>query len=103
MASPTANPEIPAAAASDEPVLEKVARAKSEAERAAIIAALTATNWNRRQAAVKLQIDYKALLYKMKKLSVRKEKSVLRMPAPSGQHDEAHSPLLTAVSSMSSR
>ena len=51
-------------------VLEKVDRARREAETQAIIAALNATLWNRKQAALMLNIDYKALLYKMKKLGI---------------------------------
>ena len=43
-------------------------------------AALKSTNWNRRQAAVRLQTDYKGLLYKIKVLSIKKEKAV---PVPS--------------------
>jgi two-component system response regulator AtoC len=65
------------------PVLVQVANAKREAERSAILAALKSTNWNRRQAAVTLQTDYKALLYKMKVLSITKEKPV-RVPASDG-------------------
>jgi two-component system response regulator AtoC len=57
-------------------VLEQVTRAKEEAERAAISATLKSTNWNRKQAAALLNIDYKALLYKMKKLSIKKERAV---------------------------
>ena len=59
------------------PVLVQVANAKREAERAAILAALRATKWNRRQASVRLQTDYKGLLYKMKVLSIKKEKAVV--------------------------
>ena len=62
------------------PVLVQVANAKREAERNAIFAALKSTNWNRRQAAVRLQTDYKGLLYKIKVLSIKKEKAV---PVPS--------------------
>jgi two-component system response regulator AtoC len=62
------------------PVLVQVANAKREAERNAIYAALKSTNWNRRQAAVWLQTDYKGLLYKIKVLSIKKEKAV---PVPS--------------------
>jgi transcriptional regulator with PAS, ATPase and Fis domain len=51
-------------------VLQQVAKAKANAEADAIRQALEATRWNRKQAAQVLQIDYKALLYKMKKLSV---------------------------------
>jgi two-component system, NtrC family, response regulator AtoC len=51
-------------------ILEQVTRAKNEAESAAIIAALESTHWNRKKAAAILKLDYKALLYKMKKLSI---------------------------------
>jgi DNA-binding NtrC family response regulator len=34
------------------------------------MAALNSTRWNRKRAAALLKIDYKALLYKMKKLGV---------------------------------
>jgi DNA-binding NtrC family response regulator len=44
--------------------------AKQQAETEAILAALNSTRWNRKQAAALLKIDYKALLYKMKKLGV---------------------------------
>lgn len=56
-------------------VLEQVASAKRDAERSAIISALRSTNWNRKQASLLLQIDYKALLYKMNRLAIRKEKA----------------------------
>jgi two-component system, NtrC family, response regulator AtoC len=55
------------------PVLLQVATAKRQAERTAILAALKETKWNRKQASVQLEIDYKALLYKMKVLEIRKE------------------------------
>ena len=58
------------------PVLEQVAKATRDAERTAIFAALKSTNWNRRQASALLRIDYKALLYKMKKLCIAKEPAV---------------------------
>ena len=54
----------------DAPILEQVTRAKHHAEAEAILAALNSTRWNRKKAAALLQIDYKALLYKMKKLSI---------------------------------
>jgi two-component system response regulator AtoC len=53
-----------------EPILEQVTKAKDQAETEAILAALTSTRWNRKRAAALLKIDYKALLYKMKKLSI---------------------------------
>jgi two-component system response regulator AtoC len=52
------------------PILEQVTKAKQQAETEAIVAALNSTRWNRKQAAALLKIDYKALLYKMKKLGV---------------------------------
>ena len=51
-------------------ILEKVDSAKKAAEAEAILAALNSTLWNRKQAALLLNIDYKALLYKMKKLGI---------------------------------
>jgi two-component system response regulator AtoC len=52
-------------------VLQEVSRVKEEAEVEAILEALHRSRWNRKQAAVLLDIDYKALLYKMKKLSIQ--------------------------------
>ncbi|HVN04500.1 MAG TPA: sigma-54 dependent transcriptional regulator [Bryobacteraceae bacterium] len=51
-------------------VLEKVDEAKRKAETEAILRALDASRWNRKQAARILRIDYKALLYKMRKLEI---------------------------------
>lgn len=59
-----------------EPILEQVAKAKHNAEKEAILAALDSTRWNRKRAAELLRIDYKALLYKMKKLAIEEEKTV---------------------------
>jgi len=60
------------------PILEQVRRAKHQAETEAILAALTSTQWNRKKAAPLLKIDYKALLYKMKKLGI--ESKVASVP-----------------------
>jgi two-component system response regulator AtoC len=60
------------------PILEQVTKAKQQAEKEAILAALNSTRWNRKQAAALLRIDYKALLYKMKKLGV--EDKVVSLP-----------------------
>jgi DNA-binding NtrC family response regulator len=60
----------PADRVGESPILEQVTKAKQQAETDAILAALNSTRWNRKQAAVLLKIDYKALLYKMKKLGV---------------------------------
>jgi two-component system response regulator AtoC len=51
-------------------ILEQVTKAKLQAETDAILGALNSTRWNRKRAAELLNIDYKALLYKMKKLGV---------------------------------
>jgi two-component system response regulator AtoC len=52
------------------PMLERVDQARKSAEVNVILSALNKTRWNRRQAADLLKIDYKALLYKMKKLQI---------------------------------
>jgi two-component system response regulator AtoC len=62
--------DAPAHQTAATPILEQVTMAKQQAETEAILAALNSTRWNRKQAAALLKIDYKALLYKMKKLGV---------------------------------
>ena len=54
----------------ESPTLEQVAIAKQQAETEAILGELNSTRWNRKRAAAILKIDYKALLYKMKKLGI---------------------------------
>ncbi|HTX36524.1 MAG TPA: helix-turn-helix domain-containing protein, partial [Bryobacteraceae bacterium] len=90
---PHAAPQVSTAAAAVEPaqwkpvalqstpILEQVTKAKEQAETDAILAALASTRWNRKQAAALLKIDYKALLYKMKKLGV--EDNLLSVPPSS--------------------
>lgn len=51
-------------------VLGRVDQARKQAEVEAILAALNARKWNRKQAAALLNVDYKALLYKTKKLGI---------------------------------
>src|SRR5271157_1136625 len=87
-------PIVPSGATS---VLEQVARDKQEAERAAIVGVLKSTNWNRKQASKLLQIDYKALLYRMKRLSIKKEKKV---PQPIQARAEAPSASAESMSPM---
>jgi DNA-binding NtrC family response regulator len=60
----------PAATGDASSILEQVTKAKMQAESDAILAALNSTRWNRKRAARLLNIDYKALLYKMKKLGI---------------------------------
>lgn len=70
------------------PILEQVIKAKEQAESEAILAALNSTRWNRKQAATLLKIDYKALLYKMKKLGL--EDNILSfVPQPSEEPQHA--------------
>ncbi len=53
---------------------ENVSAVQKQAEVEAILSALNRTKWNRKQAAAILRVDYKALLYKLKKLGIdRKE------------------------------
>ena len=68
--APAVDERVVSAVAGSEPVLERVTRAKHQAEAEAILETLNMTRWNRKQAAALLKIDYKALLYKMKKLGI---------------------------------
>lgn len=52
------------------PSLEHVVKAKLRAETDLILSALDSAKWNRKRAAAILKVDYKALLYKMKKLGI---------------------------------
>jgi two-component system response regulator AtoC len=72
------------------PILEQVIKAKEQAESEAILSALNSTRWNRKQAAVLLKIDYKALLYKMKKLGLDDH------AAPAGDDSEENGPRRSA-------
>jgi len=60
------------------PPMEKVSEAHKQAEIDAIMTALQNTRWNRKQAAALLGIDYKALLYKMRKLGVDQKPEPVR-------------------------
>jgi two-component system, NtrC family, response regulator AtoC len=62
-------------------VLQQASRAKQEAEAEAILQALHNSRWNRKQAAVLLQIEYKTLLYKMKKLAIEERAGKVSLPA----------------------
>jgi two-component system response regulator AtoC len=70
-----ASPRIPPATAamsvgSNLRTMDEVNRSRREAESDVILEALESTRWNRKRAADLLKIDYKALLYKMKKLGL---------------------------------
>ncbi len=69
VATNVARPEgLPLAAAlpEDAPLKDVARRAARIAEREAILRALMRTGWNKRKAAKRLQVSYKALLYKIK-------------------------------------
>jgi DNA-binding NtrC family response regulator len=55
------------------PSLDRVSAAQKKAEKEAILSALNRTRWNRKQAARVLGVDYKALLYKMKKHDISRD------------------------------
>ena len=83
MRKPLASSEAYAAPGSQtaaSPILEQVTKAKQQAETDAILATLASTRWNRKQAAALLKIDYKALLYKMKKLGVENKPAAISSP-----------------------
>lgn len=67
---PTNAPMERDSAVANTPILEQVKKAKQQAESEAILTALTSTRWNRKHAAALLKIDYKRLLYKMKRLGL---------------------------------
>jgi len=71
MAMPAAPvPEPSFFAAEPMPLKEVARRAVEDAERRAILGALSATSWNRRRAARLLQISYRSLLYKIRDYSI---------------------------------
>ena len=67
-------------------ILAEVDEARKTAEAQAILAALNSTLWNRKLAAKLLQVDYKALLYKMKKLNIGTKTTATQSSAPSEFH-----------------
>jgi two-component system response regulator AtoC len=60
----------PAPLPEDAPLKEVARRAARLAEREAILRALKRTGWNKRKAAKRLQISYKALLYKIRDCAI---------------------------------
>jgi two-component system, NtrC family, response regulator AtoC len=61
---------LPDSADAENSELVKLDQARKAAEVDVIMKALYSTQWNRKRAAAALGIDYKALLYKMKKLGI---------------------------------
>jgi two-component system response regulator AtoC len=83
-ATPAAIPQPPPPEPTVQPTLERVTEVQKRAEAEAILAALNRTRWNRKQAASLLCVDYKALLYKMKKLEIDRNPLELTSPEESG-------------------
>jgi two-component system response regulator AtoC len=65
-----AAPALHASLPEDAPLKDVARRAARIAEREAILRALMRTGWNKRKAAKRLQISYKALLYKIKDCAI---------------------------------
>jgi two-component system response regulator AtoC len=86
-ASTVLNGSAPARSLPSTPILEQVTRAKHNAEREAILSALHSLQWNRKKAAALLKIDYKALLYKMKKLGIEDKVAILETHPQPGSSD----------------
>jgi two-component system response regulator AtoC len=61
---------VPDSAEKSDTELDRLDQARKSAESDVITKALYSTQWNRKRAASLLGIDYKALLYKMKKLGI---------------------------------
>ncbi len=78
-------------------VWAQVKKAKRQTEADAILAALDAARWNRKQAAAILQIDYKALLYKMKTLGVKdKHRNTYPVTPPKEVREECAASVVAA-------
>jgi DNA-binding NtrC family response regulator len=67
--------------------LKEIARhAAMLAEREAITAMLQRTGWNKRKAAQRLKISYKALLYKIKECGIVDPREANRVPDTEASH-----------------
>ena len=71
---------LPAPEVEELPLKEVSRRAAMLAERDAILAMLTKTAWNKRKAAARLQISYKALLYKIKECGIVDPRQLMSQP-----------------------
>jgi two-component system response regulator AtoC len=98
-AAPTPVPHVSPVDSAKGLVWHQVKRAKRDAEANAIVAALDATRWNRKQAAALLEIDYKALLYKMKTLGVE-DKTRTRLAASAEEPTDVLQRHLTTTSGL---
>jgi two-component system response regulator AtoC len=63
--------------------MDHLAEVSRQAEAKLLLDALEATHWNRRQAAARLNLDYKAFLYKLQKLGIveKREKAEVSQTA----------------------
>jgi two-component system response regulator AtoC len=63
--------------------MDHLAEVSRQAEARLLLDALESTHWNRRQAAARLNLDYKAFLYKLQKLGIveKREKAEVQQPA----------------------
>jgi DNA-binding NtrC family response regulator len=70
----------------DRSIFDSLDQTKRRAQTDALVAALNASHWNRKKAADLLRLDYKQLLYQMKKLQVEGENRRTRSRGvPKGQ------------------
>src|SRR5262249_39821109 len=72
-------PSVPAEPAPGASILQRVQQSKQREETEAILSALTTAHWNRKHAAKLLNLDYKAFLYKMKKLGIESKPTANRV------------------------
>jgi two-component system response regulator AtoC len=89
-------PQTPKTVPEAAPILEQVVKAKQQAETEAILTALNSTHWNRKRAAALLKIDYKALLYKMKKLGIEVKPAASEL-GESGDAEKAETTMAAGV------
>jgi two-component system response regulator AtoC len=68
----------PAESAHGASILERVRQNKQREETEAILAALSTAHWNRKHAATLLNLEYKAFLYKMKKLGIESKPTAVK-------------------------
>ena len=77
---PVASAPVPVRPPEQVPLKEIARRAAMLAEREAITQMLQRTAWNKRKAALRLQISYKALLYKIKECGIIDPREANRIP-----------------------
>jgi len=68
-------------------IFESLDQARNQAQIDALVGALTAAHWNRKKAADILRVDYKSLLYQMKKFQIGESGRRSRSKSPSNAND----------------